>query len=281
MTQSVSMRRCPRGSTRCPSRPMRPTSSYASRFCQAKTDAITSSSFITFESPLMTKGLPPLELDMAYSYKTLEVHSDRSATVLAAIDQVSIWSSGKNTRVGELENQGVRFRLAEDGSNSGAEVVRDGRPFADANAGNLAESMILFPYPQADLRTGDAFGRDLQFYLGPSLPPLAVQSTYRFVGLGSLNAVAVAQLEEAATIGIRDWPVQNGVALTNGSATMRGRNYIGLRDGWPQSGSSSVTISFTATKVASGTRSATPAVKPGAATGTFTAHVETSYLLLQ
>jgi hypothetical protein len=220
-----------------------------------------------------------MEIDMRFTYRSLEVHPDESATMLASIDDVSIWSGGKvPTHVPELEHLAVRSLVMPDGSTVAdtARVERDGLPVADADVNQLYESMITFAYPRSPLHTGDTFGRDFPLYLGPSLPRADIHSVYRFVGLGSIDAISVARIEQKDTVSIGDWPAQNGVSLTNGQLAAHGWNYVGLEDGWPVSGESDATFTFVATKSTAGPRSATGANASGPR-ATFTVHVATSY----
>jgi len=128
------------------------------------------------------------------------------------------------------------------------------------------------------LHTGDTFERDAPLYLGPAFPRAAMRSTYAFIGLGSIDAVSVARLEENDSVPIGDWPTQNGLALKGGQLTAHGWHFVGLKDGWPVSGESDATMAFIATKSAPGSRSAVGA-NTLPISGTFTVHAETSYQL--
>jgi hypothetical protein len=108
---------------------------------------------------------------------------------------------------------------------------------------------------------------------------MAIHTTYHFVGLGSINAVGVAQLEETENVAIGDWPPQNGVVLSSGQATGHGWDYISLKDGWPLTGHATLTMSFTASKSAAGTKPAPATKRDLPASGTFTVHAETTYHL--
>jgi hypothetical protein len=244
----------------------------------------TSTTRLTFDSPLPgSKAQPPLEIDMRYTYRTLDVHADQSATMLASIDDVAIWSGSSKTpaSVPELKHLSVRSVVSPDGSTvTGTEhVERGGQGVDDALASQVRESMITFAYPSSPLHTGDAFERDLPLYLGPSLPRTTVHSTYTFIGLGSLNAVDVARVEENSHMLIGDWPSQNGVSLTDGQLTAHGWHYIGLADGWPVSGESDVTLTFLASKSIPGGRAQTGAAA-SPLRATFRLQVNTSYRLL-
>ena len=242
-----------------------------------------SSTRVTVDSPLLTgKAPPPIEIDMRFTYRTVEVHGDGSATILASIDDVSVWSGGKvPTHVPELEHLTVRSVVTSDGStvSGSGDVERDGQVVGGADFEQLRDSMITFVYPESPLHAADSFVREFPLYLGPSLPRTTMRSVYRFVGLGSLDAVDVARLEENDAVSIGDWPVQNGVRVTDGQLAAHGWNYIGLKDGWPVSGQSDMTLSFVATKSsAPPSRPAAP-VTPASPRATFTVHAETSYRL--
>jgi hypothetical protein len=227
----------------------------------------TSTTRLTVESSLLPpgNGVPPMIIEARYTYRTLGVHADGSATLLASIDHVSVLDNGQSAEVPRLSRLGVRMRVAPDGSATELQTEGDGRPVTGMDAQRVAESMILFRYPLSVLRAGDSFERQMPIYFGPNLPESTLRSTYAFTGIGSIDAVPVARLEETGNIPIGDWPPQSGITLSGGQGTVHGWHYVGLNDGWPVLGNGMMTISFSA-------------IGPDKLTnGTFVARLEMNY----
>jgi hypothetical protein len=216
-------------------------------FAPGDVHVMTASSRMSFDSSLAPTGqkIPPILLDMAVRYEVLDAAGDGSAVVRATFDKMDFRGGDQSASV-DLSGVGVRLRLRPDGTYAEPHVERRGEELAAAglDVDRLADMIVPFRYPDAPVRLGGSFERDIRLAPGQGMPPAVAHARYTLADLTTRQGVAVARLDAQADMAVPAPSPQPGVTFSDGRASLHGTDYANLASGWPVGGEQTMDMSF-------------------------------------